>query len=171
MLVAYVTTLYCKWQSCVGTDLIHLLLIHWACSQAVYLNNSLNGRQYVRRGENITFECVTAGSSILAWSSDEYINARGDRIEFLVVHNNGTIIMAPNSYTLAKLIGVYTDEDRQPVIVSQLSIIVQRTIPHFSVSCHHVGSGLTKTVTLQLSGKFTLCQEITCKLTGMFYWY
>ena len=130
------------------------------------MNSSLNGQQDVRRGENILFECVTVGSSILAWSSNEYINARGGRIEFLVVHDNGTIIMAPNSYTLAKLIGVY-NEDGQPVIVSQLSIIVQRTIPHFSVSCHHVGSGLTKTVTLQLSGKFTLCQEIACKLTGM----
>ena len=120
----------------------------------------------MHRGENITFECVTVGSSILAWSSNEYINARGDRIEFLVIHENGTIIMAPNSHTLARLIGVYTDEDGQSVIVSQLSIIVQRTKKHFSISCHHVGNGLTKTVTLQLSGKFTLHVSGDCIQTN-----
>ena len=105
------------------------------------------------RGENITFQCITIGSSILAWSSNEYI---GDRIEFLNVHRIGTIV-TPNDYTSAVLIDAYSDQDGQAVIVSLLSIIVQRgIISQSSVTCHHVGSGDTETVSFQLSSKLRI---------------
>ena len=129
---------------------ILLQLFQLVSSQSVLLNSSLNDQHIVRRGENITFQCTTTGSSILAWSSNEYI---GDRIEFLNVHTIGTIV-TPNQYTSAKLIDVYTDQNGQAVIVSLLSSIVQRAISQSSVTCHHVGSGRTKTITFQLSSKF-----------------
>ena len=126
------------------------------CAQNVSLNSSLDGQGNVHRGENVTFQCSTVGSSILAWSSDEYIS---DRIEFLAIHRIGTIV-APNHYTSAVLIDIMiNDGGGQVVIVSQLSIVVQKDISQSSITCHNVGRGQTKTVSFQLSSKF-LCWEV-----------
>ena len=119
-------------------------------SQTVFLNSSLNGQQTVLRGENITFNCLTVGSSILAWTSDEYI---ADRIEFLVVNSNGTV-MTQNPHALARLMAVYIDESGQAVLVSQLNITVQSNILRFSVSCLNVGNGEFATANFSLSSKF-----------------
>ena len=118
--------------------------------QSLSLNSSLafKSQHDVYRGENISFLCITRGSSILAWSSNEYIN---DRIEFLTIHSIGTVV-AQNQYSSAQLIDVYMDDDRRSVIVSELYIVVQRNIAQSSVTCHHVGNELTKTITFQLSG-------------------
>ena len=123
-------------------------------SQPISLTSSLNGQQDVRHGENILFQCITRGSTTLAWSSNEYIS---DRIEFLKVHSNGTTA-DQNPYASARLISAYTDEAGEPVIKSELTIIVQRTIPQSSVTCHHVGDGLTDTIPFRLSSKFP-CQK------------
>ena len=100
----------------------------------------------VRRGENITFRCVTRGSHILAWSSDEYFN----RIEFLVVDNIGTVY-TPNTYTTAELLSAYTDGNGEAVIESRLNIVVQSNIQRSSITCHNVGTGETRAISFQLS--------------------
>ena len=58
----------------------------------------------------------------------------------------------PNSFTSAELLNVYDDENGRQVIESQLTISVQRSIPHSSVSCHHKRAQ-PLTLNFQLSGK------------------
>jgi hypothetical protein len=46
--------------------------------QSISLNGSLklNDNSAIRPGENITFHCITLGSSILAWSGTNYVDSR-----------------------------------------------------------------------------------------------
>lgn len=115
--------------------------------ESVSLNSSLNSQHEVRRGENITFQCVTRGSLILAWSSNEYID---DRIEFSVVDNVGAM-RAPNTYTTAVLVDVHTDRNGQMFIESHLNIVVQSNLLTSSITCHNGGTGDTRSISFQLS--------------------
>ena len=48
---------------------------------------------------------------------------------------------------------MYEDENGRYVIESQLTVIVQRTIQHFSITYQNVGNGLNETISFKLSGK------------------
>ena len=119
--------------------------------QQISISSSLNSQHEVHQGENITIQCITRGSSILAWSCNEYIGS--GRIEF---STTSTPLITHNQYTLARLIDQY-DENGRGVLVSQLSIIAQGTIQQSTVMCHHVQSGQAETITFQLSSKFLFC--------------
>ena len=119
--------------------------------QPIQFTSTLNG-QLAHRGDNITFTCTTKGSSLLVWNSIEYISSSLGRIVFSSDQTIGTL-STPNGYTSAQLTNVYEDENGRRVIESQLTIIVQRTIQHFSITCQNVGSGLNETIFFKLSGK------------------
>lgn len=115
--------------------------------QSVSLNSSLNGNQDVHPGENVVFQCTTWGSSIQAWSSDEYIR---DRLEFVAVQYAGTTISS--GFATAELIDTYVDNGQQ-VIISELRIIIQRSVLNSSVTCYNVGRDLSALISFQLSRK------------------
>ena len=127
-----------------------LLLLHCVHLQNISLSRFLHTDQQnvniVHPGEVAIFQCITRGSSIQAWSSAEYIR---DRLEFVVVQSAGTVVT--NGFASAELIDAYNDESGQPVIISQLRIIVQRNILNSSVTCHHAGRELTATIAFELS--------------------
>ena len=134
-----------------------LLLLHHTRTQDqdISLSSSLHtdhrNVSIVHPGEVATFLCTVRGSSILAWSSAGYIR---DRFEFLVAQRNGT--MVTSGFASALLIEAYIDENGQPVLVSELRIVIQRSILNSSVTCHHSGGDLTATIVFNLSSKFDL---------------
>ena len=56
-------------------------------------------------GEIVIFTCETRGSAILAWTSDEYIESDGTRMELATFNDVGDTRTSPiNSNTVATLI-------------------------------------------------------------------
>jgi hypothetical protein len=111
----------------------------------VSLNGSLSDNSAILPGENVTFHCITVGSSILAWSGTNYVNSH---IEFLVVDQIGTMY-TPNAYTTAVLMNVSIDGNGQSVIESYLNITVQSDIASSTITCRNVGTGEAKARSFQ----------------------
>ena len=105
-------------------------------------------------GEEVTITCKTRGSALLAWASEEYIGARGTRLEFATFNNIGDIRtshMNPN--TVATLINK-TVEDGVQVLVSQLRITAQSQFMNPSVTCTNGRFGTQNTTRLHILGMF-----------------
>ena len=105
-------------------------------------------------GEEVTITCETRGSIVIAWTSEEYIGARGTRLEFGIFHSIGntyTSHMNPN--TVATLINK-TVEDGVYVLVSQLRITAQSQFMNPSVICINVRFGIQNTTRLRVLGMF-----------------
>ena len=122
-------------------------------AQRLNFTSSLNDQREVHRGESVTFRCITVGSTTLAWSGDDYIGTC--RTDFMTTETVGAQI-SPNNFTTAELVDVYSDMNGRPVIVSQLTIIVQRSIKSSTVTCHHVGTRVSESISFHLSGKYLL---------------
>jgi hypothetical protein len=126
------------------------MLLQCVLLQDVFLNSSMvadeQGVNLVRPGEIVSFRCITRGSSILAWTSPEYIR---DRLEFANFQSSGAV--ATSGFASAELIDAYNDGNQQPVIISQLTIVIQRNILNSSIVCHHTGRELTAAVSFKLS--------------------
>ena len=103
-------------------------------------------------GDIVTFNCETRGSTILAWTSDEYIETGGTRLAFGTFNSVGTEEISPlNPNTVATLIS-NTIEDGVPVLVSTLRIRALSQFLNSSVTCIHIGSGTTNTTMVQVLG-------------------
>ena len=107
-------------------------------------------------GQQLTFTCVTNGTSSHAWSSDEYIGEGGIQLEFAAFHSPGHILSNSVSEsdlgTFAQLITV--ENKTQGVLKSRLQITVSADFPAPNISCLNVdnGPGLTNSTTFQLLG-------------------
>ena len=126
-------------------SLIHAGLAHQdADSDLIKLTP--NKLQSVMVLQNITITCVTRNSSIMAWTSEEYIGEGGRRLEFLIINEIGSIHMSvkPNSTAFANLTTLNVN---QLMLASQLHITVSRNYPQFNVTCHNSDYNLTKSVT------------------------
>ena len=116
------------------------------------VTNQLYGGQYVCAGE-VIFTCATMDSSIIAWSSREYINSGNIPLTFAAeLHDEGDMRNSTfNQNTFATLI---TDrvENGVQVLVSRLRIVASLDSPTASVTCTH-GNGTTDTQNFQVIGK------------------
>lgn len=119
----------------------------------VSLTSSLNGRSRVYPDQEVTFTCVTKGSHILSWSSENYIG-RDLQLEFTSIHEPGSPEHSQvNSHTTATLTSVTTAEDGSIMLESTLRLIASSHFPSSSLTCHHVGNGLTNSTTLHVMGE------------------
>ena len=114
-----------------------------------------NVQSKVCSGEELTFTCVTRGSLILAWSSDEYIGGLGVQLEFTMSDTPGFLRASDdNPRTLATLISTVTDSTMRNIMVSTLRIIVSDNTSYPSVTCEHRTSGRKETLTFQYLGMY-----------------
>lgn len=103
-------------------------------------------------GEVVVLTCRTRGSSALAWTSDEYIEPGGTRIEFGTFNDIGQTKRSPiNPNTVATLTRK-TSEDGMDVLVSELRIITRSQFLNSSVTCIHVRNGTMSTRIIQVLG-------------------
>ena len=115
-----------------------------------------NVQSKVCSGEELIFTCVTKGSQILAWSSDEYIGSLGVQLEFTLSDTPGFLRASDdNPQTLATLIS--TDSTMR-IMVSTLRIIVSANMAYPSVTCEHRSSGRSQTLAFQYLG-MSLCND------------
>ena len=101
-------------------------------------------------GNTILFTCTITGSSILAWSSEDYIGL-GSQLQFRSIDDIGDVKNSTsNPETTAVLTAIDT---RMPIILTSiLHIIPISTSPNISVSCINAGGG-TNTLIIPLAGK------------------
>ena len=115
------------------------------------LHTTFYGVNFAYVGEIVTFTCVTRGSTLIAWSSDEYIGSGGLRLEFISVDQIGTTRSTANGGTVAQLVAS-TREGGIDTLVSQLNISVQSIYQISSITCHNIGMGTTNTTAFEIAG-------------------
>ena len=120
-----------------------------AVSSDVALSSSLDLRSTAYPQQTVVFTCVTNGSSILVWSSDDYIGNQRD-ITFTIVDSPGLILHSGT--TVATLVSV--TGDREVVLESTLEIIASSQFPMSSVACRDVDNGRINQTSFQVSGEF-----------------
>ena len=117
------------------------------------LNNTLNTEHVAYPQDKIILTCTTEGSSILEWSSEEYIRTGGDQLQTLSGNNKNTSSIAPDTVTTRII--VITDNGIT-VIVSELRfIIASLQYPTATVSCSN-GSPKKSNVTFRTVGEYSL---------------
>ena len=105
-------------------------------------------------GEEVTITCETRGSIVISWVIEEYIGARGTRLDFAIFNDIGdTRASHMNPNTVATLINK-TVEDGVQVLVSQLHITAQSQFMNPSVTCINGRFGTQNTTRLRVLGMF-----------------
>ena len=99
----------------------------------VTISSTISSTQRVCPGERITFTCVTRGSLITAWLSEEYIGAGGVRVEFAAVDIGESVQIDQD--TVATLISAEVVNSTR-ILTSQLTITA--TSQHQNPSVIHV---------------------------------
>jgi hypothetical protein len=102
-------------------------------------------------GDAISFTCHTRGSTILDWSSIQYIGELGIQLELTVEDKPGYLRTGNTVTTIATLLSTDTDND---IIVSTLRIRASANMTYPSVTCAHRDSGRSKMLTFQYLGMF-----------------
>ena len=100
-------------------------------------------------GEEVNFTCVTRGSLIIAWLSDEYIGAGGTRVEFAAVDVGKSQEINPN--TVAILVSAEVINGTR-ILTSQLMVTAMSEYLNPSVTCLHVGHLINMTISFVVSG-------------------
>ena len=132
----------------------HILVIN---GQTLIISSNLTGERLCP-GEIVIFTCETRGSTILAWTSDEYIEPGGTRLELATFNDVGDTRTSPvNLNTVATLISE-TRESGIDVLVSTLRIRALSEFLDSSVTCIHVDGGTMNTTRIQVLGiKYSRC--------------
>ena len=104
-------------------------------------------------GEEVHITCETRNSQIIAWASEEYIEQGGTQLAFGTIDQVGYMHMSPvNPNTIATLTKSRFDlNTNEHVLESRLRIIVS---DNSTVTCIHVGNGMTAQVRIQVLGMY-----------------
>ena len=90
---------------------------------------------------------MTTGSNIQEWYSPEYITGIDDRIQLHEGRLRGNRRAAN-----ATIINITTNEAREKVIISRLSLIASTQYPISTVSCGDNGHGMRDNITFNITG-------------------
>ena len=110
--------------------------------------------------QRVIFNCVTRGSGVHDWSSNEYIDQHGIPMQILSLDQaqesvKPTIPSNSNHDTVGKRVNL-TDDNGVIVIESELRITVSMQFPNATVTCGVNGGGTAKEITFSTIGK-NLC--------------
>ena len=128
----------------------------------IYITESINSQQdirlnttsgdSVRPGDDVTIMCTTIGSSIIAWSSDEYIGRGGVRLELFA--NATSRESSQISNATAVLLNTSYSSEGDIVLTSALSLIIMETPYNISVTCVNIGRETNSTIRLNVLGMY-----------------
>ena len=111
-----------------------------------------NGSQNLMVGNNITIICVTRNTSLMAWSSEEYISEGGVRLQLASIDGLGAT--AQGRAAVANLTRVSSSPPM--VLESQLHIMVLANFSQFSVTCRNSAHDLQESLVFQLGKTCTV---------------
>ena len=120
----------------------------------VLLDSTLNTSHGVAYPQQqVIFTCVTRGTAILEWRSEEHIGTGSDSLQFLSFERPGHRKSKPhNPSTVATLVSVSTDSGVTE-ITSNLLIIASSQFPVSSVMCGDSGHTTSNITTFHTSGQ------------------
>ena len=122
----------------------------------IQLDSTPQNLSTVISGQSLIFTCMTTGSTIIAWSSIEYINRGGSQLTFLSINNPGMIKSISNSGNFA----ILTKVDRaNQVLKSQLHLVNVTVMS--TVICYNNDQGVNATITFSVGKKFMIMQAHT----------
>ena len=142
---------------CVGiyvSETCHTMLIHAASLPVAFsqmISSSLPDGRVLCPGEEIIFICVTRGSTVISWTSDEYI-ARNKPLEFTTIDDVGETHTSTINPDVVALLVRETNDGGTPVLESLLRVIASPLYPNSSVTCVHVDDGTRHTISFQVLG-------------------
>ena len=103
-------------------------------------------------GAQVNFTCMTNGSLVIAWRSDEYIGPNGAGLEFTSADGVGSRMTSPiNPSTFATLVRV----NGTRIVESVFTLTVSDSYQTASVTCSEVGQGAS-TITFTLLGMYVV---------------
>ena len=116
--------------------------------QNVTLTSTLTDGLVAYGEQEIVFTCTTRGSSILQWSSNEYISRDGNNIQVY----NGTLGSDVQRGSAHATLVRASFESGVLVLVSELRIRVSTLHPTATVECNNNGHGSSRTITFNSIG-------------------
>ena len=123
---------------------------HVVVSQSVFLTSTISTDEITCPGDEVTFTCETRGSSVIAWTSDDYIR---DQLEFNAGDSfDETRQDSVDANTIATFINNTREEDGTRVLESQLKIVVSSTSLSPSVTCIQVRDNVQESFPFQVLG-------------------
>ena len=126
-----------------------MIVIESVNSQQELVTLDTTSDNSVRPGDNVTFTCTTTGSSIIAWSSDEYIGTGGLRLEVSAVTHRDNSQISP-----ATAILLYNSEGTGAIVLTSALSLIAKGIPYISVTCINTGREINSTIRLNVSGMY-----------------
>lgn len=122
-------------------------------TQTVNVTSTLRDGEVACAHSNVTFTCVTRGSSSMAWSSEDYIGPGNTQLGFSTFSRVGaTSVSSTFPTTVATFTQKFMDGQVQ-VLVSTLDIVVSSASSSLkSVTCRHNDDGLTNTTSFYVIG-------------------
>ena len=121
-------------------------------SENVILTSTLADDHTAPPEEEIIFTCTTRGSSILQWSSIEYIDSDGYNIQ---IYNStlGNDVQRGSAHATLVRAAI---ENGVLVLVSELRIRVSTLHPIATIECNNNGHGSSQTITFNSIGTIFL---------------
>ena len=117
--------------------------------QSLVSIKSASSGTVVHPGDDVTFECTTVDSSIIAWSSDEYIGRGGIKLELIA--NDTSVHTSQITTATAVLFNTSYNSNGAILLMSTLTLTAKR-ISNFSVTCFNIGRGTNISITVNVSG-------------------
>ena len=112
----------------------------------VMLTSTLSDKQVACPGDIVKFTCVTRGSLIIAWLSDNYIDGR---VEFASVDVGRPRVI--NSNAVATLVSAEVVNEIR-ILTSQLMITITSDYLNSTITCLHVGLLINASISLGIPG-------------------
>ena len=114
------------------------------------LTSILNNELIAHPQEMVVFTCITRGSGILNWFSNEYIGSDGLPLQILSGGSTVTVPSNSNPNTVATRINVTTNGEI--VIISELRIVASAQYPTATVSCDNGDVQSRRSITFHTAG-------------------
>jgi hypothetical protein len=121
----------------------------------VALNSTLTSGLIVEPSQIVLFTCISTGSGITNWYSDEYIGTDGLPLQIVAAGNTTIVYSNSDPNTIASRISV-TNVKGEIVIVSELRIIISSLYFVATVSCDNGDRQLRRSITFSMSNATTI---------------
>ena len=115
-------------------------------------NDALHDQNNVAKpNQPLVFMCVTRGSGILEWKSNEYIGT-GNVLQLLSINCIGRNVSNSNNLAVGTCKSVTFDNGTE-VIESELYIVASLRFPVSTITCRNNGVGTSEEISFNTTGK------------------
>ena len=129
------------------------LCVSVVVAQSVSIHNdALHDQSNIAKpNQPLVFTCVTRGSGILEWKSNEYIGT-GSVLQLLSINCVGRNVSSSNNLAVGTCKNVAFDDGTE-IIESELYIVASLWFPVSTITCRNNGVGTSEEISFNTTGK------------------